>query len=223
VVVALIVIFRKPRESSRPSTVDKLDALRSWTRRLVDVLSSGSGGLEQAITSSARTAPPVLATEIQSLDVRVRTRGLELALRGFADDLADSAADAVVMAVILRCRTGGRGLVDVLSAQATALSDTIAVRRDIDADRAKATTAIRIIAGVTIVVCAGLFLFSGAYLAPFDSFLGQLVLAAILALFAAAMWWMHSLIRPPQTGRILVTSGTTPRQREALSHTGTRP
>ncbi|MFD9964000.1 type II secretion system F family protein [Amycolatopsis sp. NPDC058986] len=190
--------------------IARLDALASWTRRLADLLASGAGGLEQAITSSARTAPTALASEIGTLAVRLRTRGLEPALRAFADDVADEAADEVVLALILRARAGGRGLVDILDAKATALEREVVARRDVEADRAKPRTDVRAILGITVVMLTGMAVFARDFLTPFNGLLGQCVLAGIGDLLAAAGWWMHTLIRVRRPARLLGTASRIP-------------
>ncbi|KAA9159430.1 pilus assembly protein TadB [Amycolatopsis acidicola] len=190
--------------------IARLDALASWVRRLADILASGAGGLEQAISRSARTAPEALATEIETLSVRLRTRGLEPALRAFAEDVADEAADEVVLALILRARAGGRGLVDILDAKATALEREVGARRDIEADRAKPRTDVRAILGITVLLLAGLLFFAHEFLTPFDSLLGQLVLAGVGGLLGAAGWWMHLLIRSRRPARLLGEASRVP-------------
>ncbi|MCG3755825.1 type II secretion system F family protein [Amycolatopsis sp. Poz14] len=190
--------------------ITRLDALASWVRRLADVLASGAGGLEQAIASSARTAPDALAAEIGTLAVRLRTRGLEQALRAFADDVGDEAADEVVLALILRARAGGRGLVDVLDAKAVALEREVVARRDIEADRAKPRTDVRAILGITVVLLVGLVLFAREFLSPFDGALGQAVMAGIGGLLGAAGWWMHLLTRTRRPARLLGAASRTP-------------
>ncbi|MFE0024100.1 type II secretion system F family protein [Amycolatopsis sp. NPDC059021] len=190
--------------------IARLDALASWTRRLADLLASGAGGLEQAITSSARTAPTALASEIGTLAVRLRTRGLEPALRAFADDIADEAADEVVLALILRVRAGGRGLVDILDAKAAALEREVVARRDVEADRAKPRTDVRAILGITVVMLTGMAVFARDFLTPFNGLLGQCVLAGIGGLLAAAAWWMHTLIRIRRPARLLGAASRIP-------------
>ncbi|WP_275293513.1 type II secretion system F family protein [Amycolatopsis sp. La24] len=188
----------------------RLDALAAWVRRVADLLGSGAGGLEQAIIGSARTAPEPLAVEIETLAVRLRTRSLESALRAFADQVGDEAADEVALTLILRARTGGRGLVEILAATATALEREAAARRDVEADRAKPRTDVHVILGITAVLLAGLFAFAREFLAPFDDLLGQVVMAGIGVLLGAACWWMHMLTRTRRPARLLGLESRTP-------------
>ncbi|WP_020670177.1 type II secretion system F family protein [Amycolatopsis nigrescens] len=206
--VVMAPILARGRDAQR--VIARLDALASWVRRLADVLASGAGGLEQAIASSARTAPEALAGEVETLAVRLRTRGLESALRAFAEDVGDEAADEVVLALILRARAGGRGLVDILDAKATALEREVVARRDIEADRAKPRTDVRAILGITTVLLAGLVVFAHEFLTPFHDLLGQLVMAGIGGLLGAAGWWMHLLTRTRRPPRLLGATSRIP-------------
>ncbi|MGC7093959.1 type II secretion system F family protein [Amycolatopsis lurida] len=206
--VVAVPILARGHDARR--LIARLDALANWVRRLADVLASGAGGLEHAIASSARTAPGALATEIEALAVRLHTRGLESALRAFAEDVGDEAADEVAMALILRARAGGRGLVGILDAKATALEREVVARRDIEADRAKPRTDVRAILGITTVLLAGLMFFAHEFLTPFDDALGQLVMAGIGGLLAAAGWWMHLLTRTRRPARLLGQTSRTP-------------
>ncbi|WP_329065563.1 type II secretion system F family protein [Amycolatopsis sp. NBC_01480] len=207
---AVMVVPVLARGHDAQQVIIRLDALASWVRRLADVLASGAGGLEQAIVSSARTAPAALATEVDTLAVRLRTRGLEQALRAFADDVGDEAADEVALALILRARAGGRGLVDILDATATALDREVVARRDIEADRAKPRTDVRAILGITAVLLTGLVIFAHDFLTPFNGLLGQCVLAGIGGLLGVAGWWMHLLMRTHRPARLLGAASRNP-------------
>lgn len=206
--VVAVPILARGHDAQR--LITRLDALGSWVRRLADVLASGAGGLEQAITASAKTAPAALATEVETLAVRLRTRGLEPALRAFATDVGDEAADEVVLALILRAHAGGRGLVDILDAKARALEAEVVARRDIESDRAKPRTDVRAILGITVVLLAGLIFFAHEFLVPFSDVLGQLVMAGIGGLLAAAGWWMHILTRTRRPARLLGENASLP-------------
>lgn len=194
--------------SSEPKhSIAMTAALATWVRRVGDLLASGAGGLEHALVRSAEAAPPVLAEPVGRLCHRVRRDGPETALRAFADEVAAPDADEVVLALLLRLRTGGRGLAEILHAQATALSARAAARREVEADRAKPRTTARTLVGITASMTAALLLFASDYLAAFDSLTGQGVLALVVAVFAAALWWMHRLAATPPGPRYLAASG----------------
>lgn len=201
--VSVVAVPRVLQRRDTRSAIARLEALATWTRRIADILGSGANGLESAITTSARTAPEPLANAVQALASRIPAYGLEPALRGFADDLHDPAADEIVMALILRSRAGGRGLLDVLADQANTLTATVAARREIDAERDKPRATIRAMLWITAAVIGGALIFGGNYLSPLNTLLGQLVLATACAISATGIWWMHTLCRPPRHNRLL--------------------
>lgn len=186
--------------------IERAEALTTWTRRVADLLASGAGGLSQAIVRSAATAPEPLAEPVGRLAHRLRTHGTEPALRAFADELADPAVDAVVLALLLRLRAGGRGLAELLHRQAEAQSREVASRREAEADRAKPRTTVRCLIGITLAMLTGLTVFAERYLAPFSTATGQVVLAGIGMLGAGAVAWMHHLTTPPDPHRYLITT-----------------
>lgn len=191
----------------------RLEALEAWTRRLADLLGSGAGGLEQAIGASVRTCPPPVAVEVGALAGRLRVVGPEVALRGFADDLADigsPAADLVAAALILRVRRGGHGLRPVLDALAADVADLVRARRAIDADRAKPRSNVRILLAVTGIVLGVTMAFARDYLAPFGTPAGQVMLAVITGVFAAAVLLLARITRLPDTPRFLPAGPSTP-------------
>ncbi|QGK70294.1 pilus assembly protein TadB [Allosaccharopolyspora coralli] len=169
------------------------EALTSWTRRVADLLASGAGGLDHALARSAATAPEPLTEPVRRLAETSRAVGAHRALTEFADDLADPWVDELVLALLLRLRTGGRGLADLLHAHATSLSAAVAARREVEADRAKPRTTVRCLVGLTLAMITGLMLFAHDFLTPFNSPSGQVALAGIFALMAASLRWMHRL------------------------------
>lgn len=184
----------------------RLEALEVWTRRLSDLLGSGAGGLEQAIGMSVRTCPTPIAPEVGALAGRMRVLGAEAALRAFADDLSDigsPAADLAAAALILRVRRGGRGVRPVLEALAADVAELVRARRAVEADRAKPRSNVRVLVAITAVVLTVTLLFARDYLHPFTTPVGQLMLAAIIAVFAAAAAMLARITRQPATPRFL--------------------
>jgi Flp pilus assembly protein TadB len=183
--------------------IARLEALAEWTRRLADILSSGAGGLEQAIQMSTRTCPPAIAAEVEALAARLRPRGTVGALRAFADDLADPTADLVAAALILRVEKGSRGLRAVLEGLAADVADRVRMRRGVEADRAKPRSNVRSLTVITFTVVVITLIFARDYLAPFGTLLGQLVLTLIVMLFVFSFWWLWRIAQPKVGGRFL--------------------
>lgn len=182
--------------------IERLEGLEEWTRRLGDVLTVGVG-LEQAIAASLRTAPPAIAAEVGALTARLGARWpTEAALRAFADDLHDATGDLVAAALILGSRRRGPGLAAVLDGLAAAVGEEVAMRRKVEADRARPRTTARWVTLITLGVAA-LAGLNGTYIRPYGTAAGQLVLAGLAAAFAGALLWMRALSRGTPEPRFL--------------------
>jgi Flp pilus assembly protein TadB len=182
--------------------IDRVEAVEEWARRVSDLLAIGVG-LEQALTSASRTAPAAIAEPAATLAARIAARmPTEAALRAMADELADPAADLVLAALILASRRRGPGVAAALTAISDSVGEEVAARRRIEADRAKPRATARAVTLITVVII-GVGLMNGAYTAPYGTPLGQLVLAATLGFFAAALWWMHRMTVGVTPGRLL--------------------
>jgi hypothetical protein len=183
--------------------IDRIEALEEWTRRLSDVLVVGVG-LEQGIAATVRTCPDRLQPEVSRLAARLDARWpTEAALGAFADDLDDATGDLVVTTLILGARRRGPGLAKVLAAVADSVADEVAMRRRVEAERAKPRTTARAVTLITLgVVAVGAI--NGTYLAPYGTLLGQLVLAVITCGFIASLAWMRSLTLTAPQPRLLL-------------------
>ena len=182
--------------------IDRVEAIEEWTRRLSDILLAGAG-LEQAITASLRTCPPPIRAEISALVARLAARWpTEQALRAFADDLDDAAADLVAAALLLASRRRGPGLARVLVAVAGSVAEDVGVRRKVEAERAKPRATARAVTLITVAVVA-VGAFNGTYLAPYADPLGQVVLAVVAAGFIGCLVWMRALTVPAAEPRFL--------------------
>lgn len=207
--ITAAAVLGLPQVLSPPSprrAIALQEALTSWTRRLSDLLAAGADGLQHALARAATTAPEPLAGPAARLVERMRTEGTEPALRAFAAELNDPQVDAVVLALLLRTRAGGRGLTSVLAAHAHALSSEAAARRGIEADRASSRTTVRCLVGITVALVAGLLVFAGNYLAPLNTPTGQGVLLVAALIAAGSLAWMRHLTSATSSSRYLAPS-----------------
>jgi Flp pilus assembly protein TadB len=185
---------------SGQADVDRLEALAVWTESLRDSI-AGSLGLEQAIRHTRATAPGVLQPALQrlesSMDIRV---SLPEALASFAEEFKDASADLVVSALILNSELRGRGLGDTLTRLAASAREEVEMRRRVEEGRKVLRRNALIVIGVTAVFAGGITLLSPAYVAPYGSPTGQVVLVVIIGVFAAGLMWMRhaALARPPE-------------------------
>ena len=178
--------------SAAARSIARIEAVEEWTRRVADVLVAGVG-LEQALAASVATCPEPIRPEVGALCARLSARWTpEQALRAFADDVDDGAADLVAAALVLGSRRRGPGLARVLTSVADSVAEDVVVRRKVEAERAKPRATARAVTLITLAVVAVSAL-NGTYLAPYASGLGQLVLAVIAAGFVACLAWMRAL------------------------------
>lgn len=181
----------------------RLEALAAWTESLRDTI-AGAVGLEQAIPSSMRAAAPVLQPHLRTLVDRLHTRvPMPDALRGFADELDDSSADLVISALILNSRLRGPGLREMLGALSKSARAELDMRRRVEADRRTTRRSVQIVVGFSVGMSLLLAFFNRSYVEPYDSFLGQTVLAVVVAIFAVAFLWLRRLARYETPHRLL--------------------
>ncbi|NLT56887.1 MAG: type II secretion system F family protein [Actinomycetales bacterium] len=204
--IAVLVVIGVPVLLSTPAVaaagIDRIEAVEEWTRRLADVLVTGVG-LEQAITATAATCPARLQREVGALVARLQARwDVETALRAFAADLDDATADLVVATLILGARRRGPGLARVLAAVADSVAAEVAMRRGVEAERARPRATARAVTLITLAVIAFGAL-NTTYTRPYGTPTGQLALAVITAGFAGALWWMRAMTLPARGFRLL--------------------
>jgi tight adherence protein B len=192
--------------------VDRAEALADWTRRLADLILSGSfGSTRQAIRRSLRSVPAPIADQVAALVARMEgPGGIEPALRAFADDVGDPAAEQIAAVLILRERNGGPGLAQVLTERAEDLAEWARMLRDVEAERAKPRANMRTVLGCTAVLLVGAMLFMRTFLSAYSSPGGQVMLAAVIAVFAVSLRWIRNLANPPTSPRILLTPSPIP-------------
>jgi len=192
--------------TQRTAATVRTSAIASWTEMLRDTMAAASG-LEQAIITTAPLAPEPIRPEVCALVTRLQRERLGAALTAFGDDLADPAADLVVVALTLAAGGEASELGDLLTSLAAAARDTASMRLKVDATRARTRTSVRIISAVTIVMALVLVLLNRGYLTPFDSVTGQVVLLGVFACFGAALVWLASMSRFVAPERFLAAAG----------------
>jgi Flp pilus assembly protein TadB len=193
-----------------------LEGLEQWTRRLSDMLTA-SRGIEDALEASVRYAPTAIALAVAALGHRLTARlGTEEALRAFAAEVDDPAGDRIAAALIMATGRRGGAVQDVLRALAVMLARDVAARRDIEADRAQHRTTLKWLSLFTL----GFAIFAvvnKTYSAPFGTLPGQVVMAAVAALYAGGLGWLHHLGAVPAQGRFLARAAAGPLTAHAVT------
>jgi Flp pilus assembly protein TadB len=181
----------------------RLDGLAAWSESLRDTI-AGSVGLEQAIPSSVRAAAPALQPPLRALVDRLHTRmPMPDALRRFADELNDSSADLVIAALILNSRLRGPGLRDMLGALSESARAELDMRRRVAAYRATTRRSVQIVVGFSVGMALLLAIFNRDYVQPYDSFIGQVVLGVVVAMYAGGFFWLRRLAKYELPQRLL--------------------
>jgi Flp pilus assembly protein TadB len=196
--------------AARRVAVARVEAVAAWTEMLRDTMAAAAG-LEQAILSTVTVAPEQIRGELAKLAARLQTREpLGDALRAFADDLADPSADRVVVSLILASEQRAQRLGELLGALAAATREEVAMRLRVETQRARTRTSSRLIVVFTLVLAGALVLLDRAYLEPFDSALGQVVLVVVGLAFGSAFWWLHRMARLEAPERFLMAAPPAP-------------
>ena len=125
------------------------------------------------------------------------------ALKRFAEEVDDAGADLIIAALILNSRLRGPGLRDVLTSLARSARLELEMRQRIYASRASTRRSVTIVVAITVGVVVGLAVFNGAYVEPYSSPLGQVVLILVMAIFAAGILWLRSLAKDDLPERFL--------------------
>jgi Flp pilus assembly protein TadB len=183
-------------------SIERVEAVGEWARRLKDVSAVGMG-LQQAIVASAATAPHIIHEEVLDLSLRIHA-GLDAreALMLFADSIADPVCDQVVATLILHLSDRGDRLGEVLTSIASAATAEVATRREVDAKRTQSRFGVRFLT-ITTLLALAYGVLRPDYLKPYESPLGQLIMAALSCLFIGILLWVRSMSQPERTPRFL--------------------
>lgn len=191
---------------SEKEAIARLEGLASWTESLRDTI-AGAVGLEQAIPATVYAAAPSIQPQLRMLADRLRIRiPMPEALQRFADDLDDPSADLVVASLILNSRLRGPGLRQVLSSLADSARAELDMRQRVFAGRASTRRSVQIVVLVSLAFMVGLSVVNRDYVEPYGEPMGQLVLAVVIALFAAGFMWMRRLSNIEVPDRFLITT-----------------
>ncbi|KAA1427205.1 type II secretion system F family protein [Nocardioides antri] len=194
-------LFGGARESRQG--IARLEGLAAWTESLRDTV-AGAVGLEQAIPATSYAASPAIRDDLTTLADRLRVRmPLPEALRRFAEEVDDAGADLIIAALMLNARLRGPGLREVLTSLARSARLELEMRQRIYASRASTRRSVTIVVGVTVAFVVGLRVFNPAYVAPYSTPVGQVVLLVIMMIFAAGVMWLRALAKDDTPGRFL--------------------
>jgi Flp pilus assembly protein TadB len=186
----------------------RTEAIALWAEMLRDAVGTARG-IEGVLVATAATAPLPIRVEVQAMADRLGAESLTSALDGLGRDLAHPVGDLVVTALRLTATAGTRevrGVLDDLAGAAYAEAES---QRRIDVARERPRAAMRYSALIIGLFVVGLVVFSGSYLAPYRSAVGQLVLLFVAVYWAAGFWWMQRMGRLAPVERFLAPESAT--------------
>lgn len=186
VAVGVFILPRVVRGQRRGTATARSEAVAQWIEMLRDTM-AGAAGLEEAIAVSARRPPRPIAVQVDRLARRLDRHSLSDALRAFAVEADDPAADLLAAALITAATNETRDLGRVLAALVEATRAQVQMRESVDAGRAQVRSATRLVMAVTAAFTLALLLFSRDYLAPYGTVEGQLWLAVAGGVFAMSL------------------------------------
>lgn len=160
------------------------EALADVCGRLRDSIRSGIG-LADALQHAASSAPPAIAADLRKLVSEARVSGIGEAAASFAARVRDPVAELLASALSIAERLGSRNLTEVLDSLADATTAQASTIREARAHQTRARMSARIVAAVPMLLLLAIRHANPAYLAPFSTASGQLVL-----MVAFAMVWL---------------------------------
>lgn len=193
------------RRTARRTSEDRTEAIALWAEMLRDAVGT-SRGIEGVLVATAPTAPLPIRAEVQAMATRLESTSLDDALVELGVALAHPIGDLVVTALRLTASAGTREVRGVLADLAAAAYAEADSERRIEVARERPRAAMRYSAMVIAAFVAGLAVFSGEYLAPYRSLVGQLVLVVVGVYWALGFWWMHRMGRVAPVERFLAAS-----------------
>ncbi len=188
----------------RPHDVELLEALDRWIRALSATLGTGRS-ITDAIRISRRTAPPLIADEIDILVTRLNNRWeTRDALMRFADAIDSPDADGVIAALILAAQRGANGASVTLQALADSIQAQLKGRRAIQVERAKPYAVVRQVTVISLGTLVAVSAMSPGFFAPYATPLGQGLLIILLLLYFGALFALRRRATQRPRARILV-------------------
>jgi tight adherence protein B len=194
------------RGTKERQTVERrTEAIALWAEMLRDAIGTARG-IEGVLVATAATSPLPIRAALQTMAQRLQNEPLDTVLEGLAADLDHALGDLVVTALRLASTTGGHHLRDVLHSVANAAYAEAESHRRVEVARERPRSAMKYTAFIIGGFVVLLVVFSHRYLAPYDSALGQVVLALVGVYWAAGFWWMNRMGRPEPVERFLATT-----------------
>jgi tight adherence protein B len=206
-----IVAFLSPSlvgsRAAQKARIDRVEAVASWAEMLRDTM-AGAGGLEQSIIACAAVAPMPIRSEVLRLAARLERDRLTPSLREFADEIDDPTGDLVVSALVLAADKSPKRLGHLLGTLAASARAEVNMRLRVEAGRARTRASVKVVSISTVAFTSGLVILNRRYLDPYDTPLGQMVMALVGIAFAAGFYWLAKASQFESEDRFLTSEGS---------------
>lgn len=171
---------------------ERAEAIAAWTDQVAAGISAGVQ-INGAIRAAADHASPLIETEAKALATNLEVMTVDHAVGIFAHDLSNPASDGVCAAIALADRHGSSKLTEMLEIQATQTREDVRQLLEITASRQQHVTSARSMIGLTVFAAVALRLMSREFFALYDTWAGQLVLAAVGTVFITGFQFLSKL------------------------------
>lgn len=186
------------------NTAEVADALTTWAEMLRDATGTPRG-IEGVLVATAAGAPLIIRPHVMKLARRLPYESLDVALDDLAEDLNHPIGDLVVTALRLSAHSGGRQIRAVLDDLAATAREEAGMHRRIEVARARPRSDMRSVLVIMALFVLLFILVGRAYLEPYRSVTGQLVLIMVVTLWVLGVAAMARLGRARPIERFLVT------------------
>ena len=178
------------------------EAIAVFTEHLRDTIVSATG-LEQAMVTTLDACPVAIEPAVRRMVAEMQYGQIEDALRRFADELSHPASDFVVAALLSAVRNQTRDLAGLLTQLSASAREECALHTRVWVSRARTRSAVRIVAGSLFVFVVGLALLDPAYLAPYASPNGLIVLIVVGLGFVSGLALLNRMASFTKPARII--------------------
>lgn len=190
--VATLIVARTTLRSGGARDNEAIaEAVALWTEQLRDTLAAAHG-LQQTLVATAPHAPPRIGRAVQHLVAKIPYSSMSQSLREFADEVNHPSADFVAAALIAATEHEARDVGGLLGHLAQCSREEARMHQRIWVGRARTRAAVRIISLTVVGFIGALLVLNKEYLAPYSSGTGQVVLVAIIAVFALSLLLLES-------------------------------
>ncbi|MGH2703699.1 MAG: type II secretion system F family protein [Actinomycetota bacterium] len=174
--------------------VERMEAVAEVAFRIRGALQAGAGVYE-ALIQAAHGAPGVIASDLQRLVADAKVSGLTDAAARFAARAGDPASQLFASALGLADRLGSAHTSELLHSLRQSASARAATLREARARQTHHRMSANLVAAAPLLLLLAIKRQNPAFLEPFDTLAGQMVLALAFAFIAAGYWLMLRMAR----------------------------